>query len=402
MDEAGLLSAKDALALVQRAEAQKARVILVGDTRQLSAVEAGNPFKSLQQAGMATAYLNQSLRQKNQQIKAGVDLIAAGNIAAGVRQLKPYIHRVNSQEARERAIARDYLALSPDERQRTLLLAGTNQERLAITHLIREGLKTEGSLGQSVRVKRLRARDLTEIQAGYAHHVEPGNVVIPHVNAKRLGLEKGRQYEAIAVDRSQNRLTLRGPEGTVVHIDPARVKKKSVYGVEEMEVAVGDRLRWTQNDRGLGRRNGQVFEVMGIEAGQVSIRYGNGKGDRFSTSELAHVDYALVSTTYGAQGKSAERVIGALDRHVGRESFYVAVSRVKRELRLYASEDLSRLIERVEKSRAKENPCSVLMRDLEPSFLVPQQTPNVSVSPSQQFHAESVDAHKKHQIEHQR
>ena len=40
------------------------------------------------------------------------------------------------------------------------------------------------------------------------------------------------------------------------------------------------------------------------------------------------------------RAKSAERVIGALDRYVGRENFYVAVSRVKRELRLYASEEL--------------------------------------------------------------
>jgi hypothetical protein len=83
VDEAGLLSAKDALALVTKAQEHQARVILVGDTRQLSAVEAGNPFKSLQQAGMATAYLTQSLRQKNQQIKSGVDLIAEGKIAEG-------------------------------------------------------------------------------------------------------------------------------------------------------------------------------------------------------------------------------------------------------------------------------------------------------------------------------
>jgi ATP-dependent exoDNAse (exonuclease V) alpha subunit len=98
VDEAGLLSAKDALALVTRAQEQQARVILVGDTRQLSAVEAGNPFKSLQQAGMATAYLTQSLRQKNQQIKSGVDLIAEGKIAEGIHQLKPYIQQVESEE----------------------------------------------------------------------------------------------------------------------------------------------------------------------------------------------------------------------------------------------------------------------------------------------------------------
>ena len=47
VDEAGLLSAKDAHQLLKKARARQARVILVGDIRQLSAVEAGNPFKSL-------------------------------------------------------------------------------------------------------------------------------------------------------------------------------------------------------------------------------------------------------------------------------------------------------------------------------------------------------------------
>lgn len=359
VDEAGLLSAKDALALVTKAQAQQARVVLVGDTRQLSAVEAGNPFKSLQQAGMATAYLTQSLRQKNQQIKAGVDLIAAGEIAAGVQQLKPYIQQVKSQEARAAVIARDYLALTPNERKKTLLLAGTNQERLAITQLVREGLKAEGTLGQSLTVKRLKARDLTETQASYAHHFQPGNVLIPQASYKRLELEKGQRYEVLATDSHSNGLMLRGQSGAALQVDPAQIRRKSVYEVEEVEIAVGDRLRWTHNDHGLGRRNGQEFEVVGLEEGQVLIRWGRGEVGCFESSELAHLDYALVSTTYTAQGKSAERVIGALDRYVGRESFYVAVSRVKQELRLYASEDLDRLIERVERSRAKENPGEV-------------------------------------------
>jgi len=34
--------------------------------------------------------------------------------------------------------ARDYLALTPDERQKTLLVADTNQERLAIAQLVRD------------------------------------------------------------------------------------------------------------------------------------------------------------------------------------------------------------------------------------------------------------------------
>ena len=356
VDEAGLLSAKDALALLTKAQEQQARVILVGDTRQLSAVEAGNPFKSLQQAGMATAYLNHSLRQKHQQIKAGVDLIAKGKIAEGIDQLKPYIHQVSGEEARAQAIARDYLALTPEERRKTLLLAGTNRERLAITQAIRAGLKAEEQLVQGILMQRLKARDLTSMQMEYAHHFQVGNVLVPQASYKRLGLEWGERYEVTAVDVQQNRLILRAKSGPAMQVDPARVRKKSVYKVEEIEVAVGDRLKWTKNQAKLGRHNGQEFEISAIEDGQIFIHYGSGKTESLNRSELAHLDYALVSTTYGAQGKSAEWVIGALDRYVGRESFYVTVSRVKHDLRLYASENLDILIERAFKSRAKENP----------------------------------------------
>ena len=83
VDEAGLLSARDGYELLKRATAEQARVILVGDTRQLSAVEAGNPFASLQQAGIKTAYLNESIRQRSgsPDLQKAVRFAAAGEMA---------------------------------------------------------------------------------------------------------------------------------------------------------------------------------------------------------------------------------------------------------------------------------------------------------------------------------
>ncbi|WP_416676808.1 AAA family ATPase [Egbenema bharatensis] len=83
-DLLSLLSAKDAQALLQWANEQQARVILVGDTRQLSAVEAGNPFKSLQAGGIAIAHLDESLRQQTQELKTAVALIAQDKIVEGI------------------------------------------------------------------------------------------------------------------------------------------------------------------------------------------------------------------------------------------------------------------------------------------------------------------------------
>jgi ATP-dependent exoDNAse (exonuclease V) alpha subunit len=88
VDEAGLLSTKDAHALLQKASAQQARLILVGDTRQLAAVEAGNPFRSLQTAGMTIAYLNESRRQKTEDLKAAVALMADGQVEQSLQKME--------------------------------------------------------------------------------------------------------------------------------------------------------------------------------------------------------------------------------------------------------------------------------------------------------------------------
>ena len=54
-----------------------ARLVMVGDSRQLRAVDAGQPFRQLQQAGMATAVMDDIRRQRNPGLKAAVlDAIA--------------------------------------------------------------------------------------------------------------------------------------------------------------------------------------------------------------------------------------------------------------------------------------------------------------------------------------
>ncbi|MDJ0731965.1 MAG: MobF family relaxase, partial [Crocosphaera sp.] len=171
IDEAGLLSAEAAYQLLQKAEQQQARVLFVGDTRQLSAVEAGNPFKSLQQAGMATAYMDQSLRQKAPHLQEAVDLIAKGEIHSGFELLdKEHCLEEVERDEKVQRIVDDYLAVSPEEREKTLVLAGTNRERLEITQGIREGLRREGRLGEDKTVRQLKRKDLTKVQMKYAHN----------------------------------------------------------------------------------------------------------------------------------------------------------------------------------------------------------------------------------------
>ncbi|MDZ7965854.1 MAG: MobF family relaxase [Nostoc sp. DedSLP03] len=376
VDEAGLLSAKDAHALLQRATLLQARVILVGDTRQLSAVSAGNPFKSLQQAGIKTAHLNESLRQKDPQLKLAIDLIADGRIEAGFERLEANgsILSIDSFSKIEQ-IANDYIVGTPEQRLKTLVLAGTNTERLALTQAIRSKLKGEGTLGETATITQLQTKNLTKVQMRFAHNFEIGDVVMPTRDYKRRGLSKGKLYEVVG--RTTDKLTLIGDNGQVMDVDTAF--EKAVYHSHQIEIAVGDRLQWKKNDRQLGRRNGQEFTVTGIDLNIVHIKYADERTERISLTQAQNLDYALVSTTYSSQGKTADRVLISADFTIGQESFYVAASRARHELKIY-TEDPTRLVKLAQQSKAKENALELLRKQIQKSTFKQHQAITINIS----------------------
>ncbi|MDZ8263627.1 MobF family relaxase [Nostoc sp. ChiQUE01b] len=376
VDEASLLSAKDAYALLQRATLLQARVVLVGDTRQLSAVSAGNPFKSLQQAGIKTAHLNESLRQKDPQLKLAVDLIADGRIEAGFERLEANgsILQVDSESKIEQ-IANDYIVGTPEQRLKTLVLAGTNTERLALTQAIRDKLKGEGTLGETATITQLQTKNLTKVQMRFAHNFEIGDVIMPTRDYKRRGLDKGKLYEVVG--RTTDKLTLIGDNGQVMDVDTAF--EKAVYQSHQIEIAVGDRLQWKKNDRQLGRRNGQEFTVTGIDLNIVHIKYADERTERISLAQAQNLDYALVSTTYSSQGKTADRVLISADFTIGQESFYVAASRARHELKIY-TEDPTRLVELAQQSKAKENALELLRKQIQKSTIEQHQAITINIS----------------------
>jgi conjugative relaxase-like TrwC/TraI family protein len=359
VDEAGLLSMREAHDLLNRASAEKARVILVGDTKQLSSVAAGNPFKSLQAGGMATAQLDETLRQQTYELRIVVNQVAQGKVVEGIQTLAAAgcIQKIPKNEERSHQFALDYLNLSAEERQRTLLLAGTHQSRWELTKKIRQGLQAAGELKpDALTVSGLRPKDLTVAQAAYSSAYAPGDVVVPNQDYKKQGLVKNQQYRVLGGDRASNQLTLETPSGQVITVDPAQCAKKTVYQVQSMPVAVGDRLRWTKNDRATGIRNGQTFVVQQVASdGTAQICDQEGNVRPINLNRYPFLDYAWVSTTYSSQGKTGDRVMALLDgMTINRESFYVTVSRAKHHLMLYTA-DITELTQRAQKLTANEN-----------------------------------------------
>jgi ATP-dependent exoDNAse (exonuclease V) alpha subunit len=188
LDEAGMVSARDMHALLQAADQAGARVLLVGDTQQLKAVQAGRPFAQLQQAGMACAQLQEIQRQQEPELKRAVELAAVGDTAGSLARLRASVVEIVDHRERHQGIARGYAALTRDERAATLIVAGTNQNREAINREVRQAL---GRSGQGQVLATLSGKNLTEAQALRTVSYEAGDVVRADRDYKALGLQRG-------------------------------------------------------------------------------------------------------------------------------------------------------------------------------------------------------------------
>jgi ATP-dependent exoDNAse (exonuclease V) alpha subunit len=130
-----MISARQMEIMLDKANAVGARILLVGDTKQNPSVEAGSPMRSLIDHGATTFSLREIIRQKNEVQKRAVELIADGYAANALSLLVEhgYVQEIPQRKDRTQAIAEQWLSLSGKERTETLIVTGTNAERLAIT-----------------------------------------------------------------------------------------------------------------------------------------------------------------------------------------------------------------------------------------------------------------------------
>ena len=163
VDEGSLASTVQARDLLRIAgELRLPKLVLVGDARQLDAVDAGKPFAQLQQAGMKTAVMDEILRQRDPGLKAAVEASLAGEIATAFDRLGSRVAEVKADNIAG-AVAARWLALSPEMRARTGVMAPSHELREGINGHIRERLAREGRIAGPV----LQTRRL--VSKGYTH-----------------------------------------------------------------------------------------------------------------------------------------------------------------------------------------------------------------------------------------
>ena len=340
VDEGSLASTVQARDLLRIANAFRIpRVVLVGDAKQLDAVDAGKPFAQLQAAGMKTAVMDEIMRQRDPALKEAVEASLKGDIERAFEKLGSNVAEVRRDKI-SGAVAARWLALSPEARENTGVMAPRHELRQAINGHIRERLVREGRIhGPAMVSERLVSKGYTNAEKALAGNYAPGDVVAFHRSYQRLGVEKGDERRVVGVDHEARSVMLEGRDGGTVAWKPAEVGGRKggteVYRTEEIDLRTGDRIRWTRNDNGLGLVNSRIAEVAEVRNGQVTFGLEDGRKLELGRNDpqLRHLDHAWASTVHAFQGRTVDNVIAAMEarhRHLTtQKSFYVEISRAR-------------------------------------------------------------------------
>ena len=358
VDEGSLASTVQARDLLRIANALRIpRMVLVGDEKQLDAVDAGKPFAQLQRAGMKTALMNEIMRQRDPELKAAVEASIAGDVRKAFDKLGSNVAEVKPDNLAGAAAAR-WLKLSPHERENAGLMAPSHALREEINAIIRERLIRDGFIhGPAMNVERLISRGYTNAEKSLPANYTQGDVVAFHRAYKRLGVEKGDELRVARVDHDAGTVNLAGKKDEIVSWLPDKLAGRTggveVYRTDAVELREGDRIRWTRNDSGLGLVNSQTAEVAGVKDGAVAFKLEDGRSlnMREGDPQLRHIDRAWASTVHAFQGRTVDTVIAAMEADhphlTTQKTLYVEISRPRDRAEL-VTDDRDALRERLE------------------------------------------------------
>ena len=357
VDEGSLASTVQARDLLRIADRLRIpRVVLVGDEKQLDAVDAGKPFAQLQRAGMKTVVMDEILRQKDPALKEAVRASLAGDVRAAFGKLGENVAEVKADNLAGAAAAR-WLRLSPEERENTGLMAPSHVMRQTVNGHIRERLAREGvTHGPALEGQRLVSHGYTTAEKMQAANYAPGDIVAFHRAYKSLGVEKGDERRVLG-SGEPGVVVLEGSRDEAIPWRPRQVGALrgavEVYRVEPMELRAGDRIRWTRNESDLGLMNSHAAEVTAVRGDRVSFLLEDGRKLELGGShpQLRHIDHAWASTVHAFQGRTVDNVIAVMEANhphlTTQKSFYVEISRARHRAEL-VTDDAKALCDRLE------------------------------------------------------
>ena len=324
VDQSQMLGTTDFEKIMQASEKENSRVIFMGDTKSLQAINQGKSFEQLINAGMNHHQHNAVSKEQN---------------SNPVDELFSNVNEIKNRDERLHASVEHCTQLWEVDREQHLFWVPNNYLRKEINQLVREKLKSQGVItGQDKEIIVHEKLPLAPKESIDTLKYNSGMLFIFHSENNRISIEKGKYYQVIKCDVKTVTLESNGKQIILNsrNLDALSKSGFSVFKPKNIKVATGEILRWKTKNKSLGLNSGDVLTVIHCknEVLTVSKSIGNiGKIGNIEDSKTGvkegevitlelnlnknshkHFDYGYSSNEYDAafgQYKSATVLIAA-------------------------------------------------------------------------------------------
>lgn len=232
VDEAGMVGSRDMHSVLTLAAEASAKVILIGDDKQLQPVAAGTPYKDLRES-LESSTLTEIRRQKDSGLRQAVRDFSEGNIAEGIKRivdrgaLQVLPTQTEAVSNLAQLFAQDY---EPGAPAAAIALANTRAETVSLSEAIRAEMiqrKTITGPVATVNVEDGQGKPMGE------RSFAAGDRILFRRNDYRLGVRNGSLgvVERVVMTRAGIwRLTVALDGGGRVQLDPGAAYRNLDYG----------------------------------------------------------------------------------------------------------------------------------------------------------------------------
>ncbi len=345
IDEVSMVGSKQMNDLIKASEKVNARLVFIGDTKQLQSIEAGRMFHKLQETGaMKTVHMKETLRQKDEDYKQIVADIAVRRIDSAFAKMerKGKVHAIPDDAERREAIVEEFT--SKKDFRNVLVVTPLNKDRNELNARIRDTLIRKGMLkGEEHAFTVREPKSMGPTDRRYIESYSIGDII--KTNGSVKGLKIGTEGTVLRIDRQTNHVTIFTREGITKQINICEHGHNlRTYQEKSLRFARGDKVVFLNNDRTLGVQNGLTGEITNIDPrGNVTVKRDNGKEVRWNLRHrYNYLDHGYAVTDYKSQGQTSREVIfnANTERTTSYNSFYVAATRGRDNLHVYTNDPL--------------------------------------------------------------
>jgi len=304
VDEAGFISSKQMRDLSLLAERNDNRVILVGDPKQHTSVEAGDAFRAMIKYGnLRVCRLQEIQRQKDPVYREAVREFARGNVLKSFEhfEARGAVMEIKDNQEMLKKAADDYVQ-STAAGKLCLAVTPVWAEIHAFSHVVRDKLKETNQLSRNDKpIETVRSYNWTEVERQSVRNYGPGDAITFHKTTSDFA----RHETVKVIERQKDNLLVERASGERAIFRPAAESLFDVGHAEKISVAAGEKLLIRANLPESKLINGEIVQVKEhFPDGSLALNDG-----RTIPATFKQFAYGYANTSHAAQGKTVDRGI---------------------------------------------------------------------------------------------